>query len=280
MAGVAQQVEHQIVALAVAGSSLVARPFDGAGRNIIYCFLFSRLCREWQWYFRAGSIFLSHQIYLIRISGNILFGLFKKKKHVRIDWLAVGLGNPGRKYENTRHNIGWMVVDEFAARHRKKIISGSRIHLEAVINIGGQNILAVKPTTFMNNSGEAVAKLSSKHEIPPEKIIVISDEYNFPVGKVHIRRGGGDGGHNGILSIIDELDTAEFYRLRCGIGKDFPQGGMVDYVLSEFRPEEAASKAEMISKAVDSIECMVEFQTGRAMSVINSGSLWKPKIEK
>ncbi len=274
MAGVAQQVEHQIVALAVAGSSLVARPLDGVGQ---YHILFSfRFLRVWHLCFWLAPLLL---YYSTELQATPLFGLFKKKNPVKIDWLAVGLGNPGSKYENTRHNIGWMVVDKLAANHGKAIAAGSRIHLEAVINIGGLNILAVKPTTYMNKSGEAVAKLAKKYGVPPGKIIVIADEYNFPTGKVHIKLGGGDGGHNGLSSIIDELDTTEFYRLRCGIGKDFPQGGMAGYVLSEFKPEEADGRAAMINKAAGSIEYMVKSPPGRAMSAINSASLWKPKAD-
>ena len=114
----------------------------------------------------------------------------------KYDWLIVGLGNPGRKYENTRHNIGWMVIESLAKKFEKDITVGSSIFYQLEMKIAGKNILAIMPTTYMNLSGEAVHKAASELDIPIERIIIINDEYNFPVGKVHLKQDGGDGGHD------------------------------------------------------------------------------------
>ena len=198
----------------------------------------------------------------------------------KTSWLIVGLGNPGSKYANTRHNIGWMVVDALAKKHGKNITTGSYIYNIATVNIKNTELKIVQPTTYMNASGEAVLKLAEMYDIEDDKIVVICDEYNFPVGKIHLRFSGGDGGHNGVASVIEELDSREFFRLRCGIGKDFVSGGMVDYVLSNFREEESEDLEEMIKKSIEALEHLVHTDKGRAMSDVNSGSLWKPKEVK
>ena len=103
------------------------------------------------------------------------------------------------------------------------------------------------------------------------------DEYNFPLGKIHLKKGGGDGGHNGIASIIEELGVQDFYRLRCGIGRNFSEGGLVEYVLSDFKEDEIEQRNVMIQKAIESIELLIEVGPSRAMSMINSGELWEEK---
>ncbi len=191
------------------------------------------------------------------------------------DWLIAGLGNPGNRYANNRHNIGWMIVTALAEKHKKPIIASSVIYLEVSIRIESNLILAILPKTYMNLSGEAVRKVINYYEIPSDRLIVINDEYNFPLGKIHIKFGGSDGGHNGIASIINELGTENFWRLRCGIGRNFDPGGLVDYVLSDFKEDEIDKKNEMIAKAVDAIEVFVRLGYSRAMTLINSGQLWE-----
>ncbi len=188
-----------------------------------------------------------------------------------MDWIIAGLGNPGNKYEQTRHNIGWMVVDALAKKHAKSFQIGKEQWMETDIKLRRNMVLLVKPTTYMNASGEAIAKLAKLHKLPSDRIIAVVDEYNFPVGKVHIKQGGSDGGHNGITSIIEELKTPNFWRLRCGIGKNFPSGGMIDYVLSNFTPEESKDLEMGIARAVGSIEHFIIAGAARAMSAINSG---------
>ncbi len=198
-----------------------------------------------------------------------------------MNWLIVGLGNPGERYHNTRHNIGWLVADEFAKRRKIQIAPVSSIYNFAEFKYAGKVAGIVKPTTYMNASGEAVRKLANKYSVPVQNIIVIVDEYNFNVGKIHLKKDGSDGGHNGILSIIEEMQATNFLRLRCGIGKDFGPGGMVEYVLSEFKESESEDLTLMINKACDAIEFIMKNNNiGRSMSAINSETIWKPKEEK
>ena len=126
----------------------------------------------------------------------------------------------------------------------------------------------------MNNSGEAVLAAKDTFDIPSEKILIICDEINFPPGKVHLKFGGSDGGHNGVASVIENLHTSDFFRLRCGIGKNFLTGGMVDYVLSDFNKDELEERDKMINKTVDSIEYLIRNGKTKAMTDINSEILW------
>ncbi len=188
-----------------------------------------------------------------------------------MDWLIAGLGNPGLKYERTRHNIGWLVIDALAQKHGKTFKPGKGMWLETEIKIRRDSVLLIKPTTYMNASGEAIKKLINTHKLPAERVIAIVDEYNFPVGKVHIKSGGSDGGHNGITSIIEELGTMDFWRMRCGIGKNFPPGGMVEYVLANFASYETEELNAMITRACDSLEFFISAGAARAMQKINAG---------
>lgn len=198
----------------------------------------------------------------------------------KIEWLIAGLGNPGKIYVNNRHNIGWMVATEFSNRHKKPMMAMSNIYYQAVMRVAGKLVMTIMPTTYMNGSGEAVSKVAKQYDIPPDRIIAITDEYNFPVGKIHIRKGGGDGGHNGIASVIDWMETTDYYRLRCGIGNDFGPGGMVDYVLSDFPEEQSDEISKMIVKACEALDTMVAQPAGKAMSLINSGKLWEKPEDK
>ncbi len=199
----------------------------------------------------------------------------------KIDWLIVCLGNPGSQYSGNRHNIGWMAAAELCNKHKKPLMKSFSKSYNASLRIAGQLALVILPTTFMNCSGEAVSEVIENFEIPVERIIVICDEYNFPLGKIHLRKGGSDGGHNGVASVIEELGTEEFFRLRCGIGKNFPQGGMVDYVLSDFSDDEIEEKNIMVRKAVEGIEYLIQHGKTKAMTDVNSEKLWcKEKIIK
>jgi len=205
-------------------------------------------------------------------------GFFKRKTALvgKVEWLIAGLGNPGSEYSANRHNIGWMVAVALCEKYKKPIIPFSNIYLQSSLRIESKLIMVALPTTFMNNSGEAIAKICKLYDIPVDRIVVIADEYNFPLGKVHLRAGGGDGGHNGIASVMEHLNSNDFLRLRCGIGKDFPTGGMVDYVLSDFEENENEEKDIMINKAIESIQTVVRSGKARGMSKVNSGELWKP----
>ncbi|MBM2813974.1 MAG: aminoacyl-tRNA hydrolase [Ignavibacteria bacterium] len=198
----------------------------------------------------------------------MVWNIFKKKEHY--DWLIAGLGNPGRKYENTRHNIGRIVAKGFAEKYKAKINEKYTLFSHTAIEISGNKILIILPDTFMNLSGKALKFASDNFRVPPEKIICISDEFQFPLGKLHIKLGGGDGGHNGLTSIIEYLGTKDFYRLRCGIGRNFETGAMADYVLSDFTEEERKEKNVMIDRAIDGLECFFNQGAARALSQINS----------
>ena len=192
----------------------------------------------------------------------------------KVEWLIVCLGNPGSQYSGNRHNIGWMVAAELCSKYKKPLMKSFTKSYNVSLRIAGQLALVIIPTTYMNASGEAVTEVIESFDIPSERIIVVCDEYNFSLGKVHIRQGGSDGGHNGVASVIEELGTEEFFRLRCGIGKNFPQGGMVDYVLSDFLDGEIEEKNIMVKNAVDGIEYLIQHGKTKAMTDVNSEKLW------
>jgi PTH1 family peptidyl-tRNA hydrolase len=191
------------------------------------------------------------------------------------DFLIVGLGNPGKEYAETRHNIGWMVAGALCAKHGAHLQKATGNYNSADIVLHGKNVRVIIPTTYMNKSGEAVKKALQGLSLPGDRIAVIVDEYNFPVGRVHLKASGSDGGHNGIASIIEELGSNQFIRLRCGIGNRFGAGGLVDYVLSGFDIEETENLKEMIEKAVLALERLTEVNFSRAMSDVNSGKLFE-----
>ncbi len=197
-----------------------------------------------------------------------------------ISKIYVGLGNPGTKYDQTRHNIGRMIIDAMAEKYNAKWIPQKRIYWETEINIKGNKILLLKPDTYMNSSGEAVRKVAAKYMVMPEDIVALVDEYNFPVNKIQVKRGGSNGGHNGIASIIEELNNENFCRYRCGIGKNFEPGGMVDYVLQRFNDDELPEVEKMIEKSISALEYLAVINFGKAASDINSGSIWKSKDKK
>lgn len=198
-----------------------------------------------------------------------------RKKHSirpKADWLIVGLGNPGPEYENTRHNIGWTVAKQFAYHHQCINFKKKNLWYECQFQLKNQRIAVILPTVYMNNSGKAVAQALQEFLVPVSRLIVISDEYNFPVGRIHLRRGGGPGGHNGLRSIVESLGTTDFWRLRCGIGRNFGPGGMANYVLSPFSPDEEHQKNQMIEDAIDTLDMVIILGPERAMTEMNARS--------
>jgi PTH1 family peptidyl-tRNA hydrolase len=192
-----------------------------------------------------------------------------------MEWLIVGLGNPGARYAETRHNIGWMVADAFARKHTVSknpalFSAGKGDWHEARCAVRGTDVMVILPTTYMNLSGKAADRASKLFHIPKERIVAIVDEYNFPVGRIHLKNSGSDGGHNGTASMIEELGTQAFFRLRCGIDKKFGPGELVDYVLKPFAAEEIVARDAMIDKAVTAIETLIEVGAARAMQIVNA----------
>ncbi len=168
-----------------------------------------------------------------------------------------GLGNPGREYEMTRHNVGFMVVDALAEKIGFSFKPGRGDYLIGSGRHAGKEILLVKPLTYMNNSGVAVKDVVERYKIELRDILVICDDLNLPLGVIRIRQKGSDGGHNGLYSIIYHLKSIEFPRLRCGIGNLEKMKNMVDFVLSKFDGDEIEILNEMIAKAVDATLCFI-----------------------
>mgnify|MGYP000730466178 FL=1 len=185
-------------------------------------------------------------------------------------WLIAGLGNPGDAYENTRHNIGFQVLDALGERQKKPI---QRLKFKALTNlftISGEKVLVMKPVTYMNLSGEAVRPAADFYKIPPERILVVSDDTALPAGRLRIRKGGSAGGHNGLKSIIQHLGTDQFPRLRVGVGeKPHPDYDMADWVLGRFTGEDRARMDQAVERAADAIECILKEGLDRGMSRFN-----------
>ncbi len=187
------------------------------------------------------------------------------------EYLIVGLGNPGRQYELTRHNAGFLFADLLADKNNVKISKIQFKSVTASIELGGHKCLLMKPQTFMNNSGEAVKQAAAFYKIPPEKIIVVFDDISLPCGKLRIRRKGSAGGHNGIKSIIYLMNSDNFPRVKLGVGeKPHPDYELADWVLSNFKKDELPALREAAEKACDAVELMVCGETDKAMSNFNS----------
>jgi len=168
--------------------------------------------------------------------------------------LIVGLGNPGKKYENTRHNAGWMVLDRLASKlgfsFSKERFKGK----VAEVSFEGEKFFFLKPLTFMNLSGESVGEFARFYKLRPQEILVIYDDLDLPLGKLRLRLKGSSGGHRGVLSIERHLGSREFPRLRIGIGRPPTKEEVVDYVLSPFKKDELPTLERALERAVDCLE--------------------------
>ena len=179
--------------------------------------------------------------------------------------LVVGLGNPGPEYAATRHNIGFMVVDQLAAQSGSIWENSSK--WDALIAKFG-NVVLAKPMTYMNRSGYAVLRLAQFYKIQPPEILVVVDDTALPLGRLRLRASGGSGGHNGLESIIVEFGTEEIPRLRVGIG-EAPPAGSVDYVLSRFFEEEKPVVRSAIDRAAEAVKCAIDNNLISAMNIFN-----------
>jgi PTH1 family peptidyl-tRNA hydrolase len=168
--------------------------------------------------------------------------------------IVVGLGNPGRRYHGTRHNIGFAVADEVARRHRAEFESGRGETVTARCGRGPDAVLVVKPLTMMNLSGEAVAAVAGFYKVDPSAILVAADDVNLPLGRLRLRARGSAGGHNGFKSIIGCLGTEEFPRLRVGVGRGDPRRDLADHVLARFDDDERGEVEQAVARAADAVE--------------------------
>lgn len=196
----------------------------------------------------------------------MLFG----NKSAAVDWLIAGLGNPGQKYQNTRHNMGFLTVDLLAEQKGVKL---NKVKFKSAYNIlsfAGCKCLVMKPQTYMNLSGEAVGEAARFYKIPADHVLVIYDDVSLPVGKLRVRPSGSAGGHNGIKSVIAHLGTQDFPRIKIGTGA--PAGGgeeMVDWVIGV--PSQAERKVlyESFERAILAAECVIQHGCQRAMNDFN-----------
>ena len=194
--------------------------------------------------------------------------LFQRKAPV--SWLIVGLGNPGGQYDKTRHNAGFAVADELARRGGFSIQRARFKALTASAEVSGQGTLVMKPTTYMNLSGEAVGEAARFYKLSPDHVLVISDDVDLPLGKLRLRTGGSAGGHNGLKSIIQHLGSDQFPRLKVGVGgKPHPDYDLADWVLGKLTGEDKKLMDETVKRAADAIECFLKDGPQKAMSHFN-----------
>lgn len=189
--------------------------------------------------------------------------------------IVVGLGNPGVRYRDTRHNVGFNVIDLIAERwdrppFREKF-SGEVALVEMPGVSGVEKVYLLKPQTFMNLSGQSVQPAAAFFKLKPEQTLIIHDELDLPLGRLQLKFGGGSGGHNGLKSVTQSFGTSDFLRLRVGIGRppaDF-RGKPSDFVLQAFAPTEGSQVSDMVTRAADAVELLVKSGTAQAMNLIN-----------
>lgn len=192
-------------------------------------------------------------------------------------FIIVGLGNPGKEYENTRHNAGFNSIDVLANKYNISIREAEHKALVGKGYIEGQKVILVKPQTYMNNSGEAVREITDYYKADPEsELIVLYDDISLPVGTLRIRDKGSAGGHNGIKSLIQHLGTQVFLRIKVGVGDKIPEMDLVNHVLGHFNKDDAEVMKDSFTKAAEATVMMLGGDIEKAMNIYNT----KPKKEK
>lgn len=203
-----------------------------------------------------------------------MFDRFRKKTYASVgtpEFIVVGLGNPGGKYTLTRHNSGFLCVDMLSEKLNFRVDKLKFKSLIADTTINGHRCIVMKPQTYMNNSGEAVRECANFYKIPPERIIVISDDTSLDIGKMRIKRKGSDGGQKGLRSIIYHMNSDNFPRVKIGVGKKpHPDYDMADWVLSEFKKDEQKVLEPVLENACKALELMLDNQIDKAMNLYNS----------
>ncbi|MCE7937512.1 aminoacyl-tRNA hydrolase [bacterium] len=184
-------------------------------------------------------------------------------------WLVVGLGNPGARYADTRHNVGRRVVERLAHRHGATLTDAKFNARFGRIDLGGQRVCLCAPMTYMNESGRAVVPLAGFFKIPPERVLVVYDDLDLPFGQIRVRADGGAGGHNGMHSLIGAFGTPAFPRVRIGIGRPPPGWDAADFVLARFGSDEAPRVDVTVDEAADIVEAVVRDGVDAAMNTFN-----------
>ncbi len=211
-----------------------------------------------------------------------LFDKFKKNDKGQDFFVIAGLGNPGPKYEETKHNVGFHVVDRLAEKYTIKIDKFKHKALVGDGVIAGRKVLLVKPQTFMNLSGESIREIVNFYKIPQEQFVVIYDDTSLPAGVVRIREKGSHGGHNGIKNIIAQMGTDVFCRIKVGIGEKPNGWDLADYVLAKFQKDDLPMIAQGLDKSVKAVELILSHGVMDAMNHINQKpkTAQKEKLEK
>ena len=195
---------------------------------------------------------------------------FSRKPQGPVSWLVVGLGNMGGQYEHTRHNVGFEVIDQIADTLDVPVQRLKYKALTNTVTLGGEKVLLMKPVTYMNLSGEAVEQAAAFYKVPPERVIVISDEVALEPGKHRIREGGSAGGHNGLKNIIAHLHSDRFPRVRVGVGqKPHPDYDMADWVLGKPQGEDRKNIDGAVKRAAQAVECYIKEGPQKAMGKFN-----------
>ncbi len=196
--------------------------------------------------------------------------IFNRGQSGGISWLVVGLGNPGSKYENTRHNMGFMALDVLGGQEHFSCDKVRFKALTATCELGGEKVLVMKPQTYMNLSGESVGEAARFYKIPAEHVLVISDDISLPAGKLRIRPGGSAGGHNGLKNIIQHLGTDKFPRIKVGVGSPQQAGyEVVDWVIGKPLGEDKKVLEETLRKAAEAVSVVIAQGPDKAMNRFN-----------
>lgn len=195
-----------------------------------------------------------------------------RRRHIDesgMNFLIAGLGNIGEEYAKTRHNMGFMMLDAFAEASNV-VFSTERYGSIAQVSFKGRKLYLLKPSTYMNLSGNAVRYWMNKLNLPTEQLLVICDDLNLPFGTTRMRKSGSDGGHNGLKHIEEQLGTRDYCRIRIGIGNDFAKGGQVDFVIGDLSEEEKQTIPDIAKKVISGIKCFCTIGPDRTMNELNA----------
>lgn len=187
-----------------------------------------------------------------------------------VDFIVAGLGNPGSRYEGTRHNVGFAAVDYISQKNGAAFTKIKFEGLSCTCDFAGTKVLLVKPQTYMNESGRCIGQFLRFYKLPPERLIVLSDDISLSPGKIRIRREGSDGGHNGLKSIILHANSQEFPRIKIGVGeRPHPEMDLADWVLSKFGKQEQALLSDVYERCGNAVELMIDGKIDQAMNLYN-----------